>query len=150
MPDIFGYAKPTTSHGQLASADFALVTVGKANSIVQDVQVQYAQKVEEVSQVGDSQIYWIPGKPQGNVSVSKLVGSGKFFADWELGQCGVIASASVSLSGGGGGNKGCSFQGKGTLSFAGGVVENFSVKLGAQQQTIAETISFKIASLSSN
>jgi hypothetical protein len=149
MADIFGYEKPISSSGQVASADFALITVGGKNSLVQDVGVNYAQRVEEVTQVGDSQIYWLPGRTQGSLSITKLVGTGKFFEGWGLENCGVIASASVSLRGGGGGSK-CALSGTGTLSFAGAVAESFSVKLGAQQQTIAESINIKIASLSAS
>ena len=143
MADIFGYDKPAKSSGQVASADFALVSVGSKNALVQSVEASYTQKIEEVTQVGDTQIYWLPGKPSGAVSISKLVGSGGFLSGWSLSDCGKISSANVKVNGGR-----CGFTGSGTLSFSGGVVETVSIRLGSQQQTIAETINMRVASLS--
>jgi hypothetical protein len=148
MADIFGYDKPANSSGQVASSDFAAITIGSKNSLVQNVTASYTQRVEEITQVGDSQIYWLPGSPQGKLDVDKLVGVGKFFEGWQLDNCGKIASASVSL-GGGGSNK-CNLAGSGTISFAGAVVESVSIKLGSQQKTIGETISVKVTSLSAS
>jgi hypothetical protein len=149
MADIFGYTHSGKSVGQVASADFAAVTVGKLGALVQSVDVGYAQKVEEIASVGDSQIYYVPGRPSGNLSISKLVGVGKFFEGWQTGACGVIDLATVSLTGGKGGS-GCALRGTGSLRFDGGVVESMTVKLGTQSQTISESISVKVSSVSSS
>lgn len=143
MADIFGYDKPAKSSGQIASADYAAVSVGGKNALVQSVDASYTQKIEEIMQVGDTQVYWLPGRPQGNLSVSKLVGSGGFFAGWTLSDCGKINNATVNVSGGR-----CGFTGNGSLSFTGGVVERVDMKLGTGQQTVAETISIRVASMS--
>lgn len=149
MADIFGYKHSGKSVGQIASADFAAVTVGKLGALVQSVDVGYAQKVEEVASVGDSQIYYVPGRPQGSLSISKLVGVGKFFDGWSTGACGVIDLATVSLSGGKGGGD-CNLRGTGSLRFDGGIIESMTVKLGTQSQTISESISVKVSSVSSS
>ena len=143
MADIFGYEQTAKSSGQIASADYAVVTVGSKNSLVQSVDASYTQKIEEISQVGDTQIYWLPGRPQGSLKVDKLVGSGGFFSGWSLANCGRINNATVNVAGGR-----CGFSGSGSLSFTGGVVENISMRLGTQQQTIAESVSIKVASIS--
>ncbi len=140
--DIFGYDKPALSSGQVASADYAVVSAGGVCALVQSVDASYTQKIEEISQVGDTQIYWLPGRPQGKLDISKLVGTGGFFKGFELGNCGKIDSAKVNVSGGR-----CGFKGDGMLSFSGGVVETVSMRVGTQQQTIAETISIKVSSM---
>ena len=143
MADIFGYDKPAKSSGQVASADYAAVTVGSKNALVQSVDASYSQKIEEIMQVGDTQVYWLPGRPQGKLDVSKLVGGGGFFSGWTLSDCGKINNATVNVAGGR-----CGFNGGGSLSFTGGVVENVQMRLGTDKQTIAETISIKVASMS--
>lgn len=145
MADLFGYEKPALSSGQVASADFALVSLGSKNALVQSCDASYTQKIEEITQVGDTQIYWLPGRPSGQLSISKLVGSGGFFAGWSLGNCGKIDSAKIHVQGGR-----CGFTGGGTISFSGGVVETVQMRLGTQQQTIAETLQVKVASMSNS
>lgn len=143
MADLFGYNRSGSSLGQVASSEFAGVNVGGKLALVQQVNVDYTQQIDEVKAVGDSNIYWLPGRPSGNISVDKLVGTGGFFSGWSTGQCGQINSLSVNLSGGS-----CGFSGSGSLSFTGAVVETFSLQMSAQNQTISETARIKVATVS--
>ena len=140
--DIFGYDKPVKSEGQIASSDFAAVTVGNKQSLVQSVTVDYGQQITPVSQIGDTQIYWVTSRPEGTLNVSKLVGSSGFFDGWKNLDCGKISNLAVSVDGGR-----CGFTGSGNLTFTGGVIQSVSVRLGTDQTTIGETCVVKIASL---
>ena len=143
MADLFGYTRSGNSLGQVASSEFAAVNVGGKLALVQSANVSYAQQIDEVKAVGDSNIYWIPGRPSGSISVTKLVGTGGFFSGWNAGQCGQINSLSVNLQGGS-----CGFSGSGSLSFTGAVIESFSLELNSQSQTISETAQIKVATIS--
>ena len=143
MADLFGYNRTGNSIGQVASSEFAAVNIGGKLALVQSVEVSYAQQVDEVKAVGDSNIYWIPGRPSGSINVDKLVGTGGFFSGWGQGQCGQVNSLSVSLQG-----SSCGFSGGGSLSFTGAVVESFSLSMNAQNQTISEKAQIKVATIS--
>lgn len=143
MADIFGYNNNVKSEGQVASSEFASVTVGSKQSLVQSVIADYGQTVTPVSQVGDTQIYWITGQPQGTLNITKLVGSGGFFEGWKGLECGKVNNLAVSLDGGR-----CGFSGAGNLTFNGGVIQRVNVTLGTGQMTIGENCVIQIASLS--
>lgn len=147
MADIFGYENNTRNNGQVASANFASFTLGSGPSIsgsalIQSVSVKYGQAVEEVAQVGSPQVYWLPGRPSGSIEVSRLVGSGGFLSGWSA-ECGTIDTMRITSGAGK-----CGFAAGGTLSFSGGIIEQVTINLGSDKQTIAEGVSIKIASLS--
>jgi hypothetical protein len=147
MADIFGYNSNVKSTGQIASADFASITVGGTKSngeggaLVQSLNITYQQRLEEIMQVGSPQIHWLPGRPSGNLEISKLVGSGGFFKDWK-GKCGIITPVSVSVSGGE-----CGFSGSGSLRVDLAVVERVSMQVSSDKQTIASSAAVRIAGL---
>lgn len=144
MEDVFSYSNNVKTSGQIASADFARISVkqgGGRNSLVQSTDVSYAQAIEEVSQVGTTQIYWLPGRPQGRIGIQSLVGSGGFFTDWQ-GACGVIDTASIKVQGGR-----CNFTGNGSLFFKGAVVESLSANITTGRQTIVQGAQVRVASM---
>ena len=143
MADLFGYNRSGAALGQVASSEFAAVNIGGKLALVQSAEVSYSQQVDEVKAVGDSNVYWLPGRPTGSINVSKLVGTGGFFSGWGQGQCGQINALSVNLVGGN-----CGFSGGGSLSFTGAVVETFSLSMNSQNQTISETANIKVATIS--
>lgn len=143
MADLFGYSRTGNAIGQVASAEYASVNVGGKLALVQDVNVTYQQQIDEVKAVGDSNVYWIPGRPSGSINVTKLVGTGGFFSGWTAGQCGEISSLSVNLTGGQ-----CGFSGSGNLSFSGAVAESFSLTMNAQNHTVSESAQIKVATIS--
>lgn len=144
MPtDVFNYENSVRNSGEIASADFAAIFTGEKQALVQSVSVEYGQQIEAVTQVGDTQVYWIPGRPQGSLNVTKLVGAGGFFKGWQGKACGRIENLRVSVNGGR-----CGFSGAGNLTFDGGVVKSFSANLGSQAMTISESVTIQIASLS--
>tara|TARA_R110002110_G_scaffold49550_4_gene147119 strand:- start:902 stop:1345 length:444 start_codon:yes stop_codon:yes gene_type:complete len=144
MKDVFSYDNNIKTEGQVASADFARVSVkqgGGRNALVQSVDVNYQQQIEEVTQVGSTQIYWLPGRPQGKIGIQSVVGSDGFFGDWKA-PCGKIDTASISVEGGK-----CGFQGTGSLFFKGAVVESLNSQLNTGRQTIAQGASIRVANM---
>jgi len=141
--DVFSYDNNVKTDGQVASSDFARISVGTGarNSLVQSMDVRYQQQIEEITQVGDTQIYWLPGRPQGRIGVQSLVGSNGFFSDWKT-PCGKINIASVRVQGGR-----CGFNGSGLLTFEGAVVEGLNAQMSAGRQTIAQGADIRVASM---
>ena len=144
MRDVFSYDNNIKTGGQVASADYARVSVkqgGGRNALVQSVDVSYQQQIEEVTQVGSTQIYWLPGRPQGRIGINSLVGADGFFADWSA-PCGKIDTASIKIEGGK-----CDFQGTGSLFFQGAIVESLNAQLNTGRQTIAQGANVRVANM---
>ena len=141
--DVFGYENTVKSNGQIASSEFAIISMGSGaaeQALVQSISSDYSQQIDTVLSVGDSNIYWVPGRPLGSINISKLVGAGGFFSGWRGTECGRIDNMSVNVDDGR-----CGFNGKGNLTFNGGIVERLSVTLGNTQRTIAETATIRVA-----
>lgn len=145
MQDIFNYNRTSRSAGQVASSEFAVVSMGGRQSLVQQVSVQYGQQITPITQIGDVNIYLLPGRAQGTVNCTKLVGSGGFLAGWRNRECGKITPMSVNMAG-----SRCGFTGRGSLSFDGGIIENVQITLSSEQLQISESVTIRIASMSAN
>lgn len=144
MRDVFTYDNTVATSGQIASADFARVSVkagGGRNALVQSVDVTYQQQIEDITQVGSTQIHWLPGRPMGRIGIQSLVGAEGFFTDWQA-PCGKIDTASIRVSGGQ-----CDFEGNGSLFFKGAVVESLNAAMGVGRQTISQGASIRVASM---
>ena len=142
--DVFSYDNNIKTEGQIASADFARIAVsakGGANALVQSVDVSYRQQIEEVTQVGSTQIYWLPGRPQGTIGMGSLVGAEGFFKDWQS-PCGRLDTATIKVQGGR-----CNFQGGGSLFFSGAIVESLSANITTGRQTISQGAQIRTAGM---
>jgi len=145
MRDVFSYDNNIKTEGQVASADYARISVkqgGGRNALVQNCEISYQQQIEEVTQVGSTQIFWLPGRPQGNINVGSLVGAGGFFSDWKA-PCGKIDTASIKIDDG----NNCNFTGTGSLFFKGAVVESLTANISTGKQTIAQSARVKVANM---
>lgn len=145
MQDIFNYNRTSKSAGQVASSEFAVISMGGKQSLVQQVQVQYGQQITPITQIGDVNIYLMAGRAQGTVNCTKLVGSGGFLAGWRNRDCGRITPMSVSMAG-----SRCGFSGRGSLSFDGGILASVNITLSAEQLQISESATIQIASMSAS
>lgn len=145
MQDIFNYNRTSKAAGQVASSEFAVISMGGKQSLVQSVNVQYGQQVNPITQVGDVNIYYMAGRAQGTVSCSKLVGGGGFLSGWRSTDCGKITPMSVSLSG-----SRCGFSGKGSLTFDGGILQSVNITMSSEQLQISESAQIMIASMSAS
>ena len=144
--DVFGYDNNIKTSGQVASADFARISVkadGGHNALVQSVEVTYKQQIEEVTQVGSTEIFWMPGRPQGTITMSSLVGNEGFFSDWSGAECGIIDTASIQIQGGK-----CNFEGQGSLQFTGAIIEQLTASITIQKQTITQGATLRCAGMS--
>jgi len=143
MIDIFGHNRTARSAGEIASSEFAAISVGGQNALVQNFQANYTQQVDQIFEVGDTNIHFVPGRASGTINVTKLVGSGGFFSIWRGNTCGRITPVSVRVDGGK-----CGFTGSARLNFDGGIIQSFSLSMNAQQLQIAESASILVASMS--
>lgn len=142
MPDIFTYDNPVKMAGAIASSDFATISTDGKLSLIQSVSAAYQQQVQEVTQVGDPSVYWMPGRPSGTVEIGKLVGDGGFFSGWKGKTCGKINAVNISTK-----PNRCGFTGQGSLAFSGGVIESLSLSLTTGTMTISESARIKVSNL---
>lgn len=142
MSDIFGYDRKIKSTGEIASSEYAVVTVGGIQSLVQSVNVNYAQEVKTIYEVGNPNIYWVPGHASGTISCASLVGPGGFFAGWKTGKCGAISPLSVSVSSGG-----PCYNGSGKMFFDNGIIQSVSASITAGTMEITQSVNVMIGTL---
>jgi hypothetical protein len=101
MADFFGHNRTIRSSNQLASSEYARITVGSRVDLAQSVAANYAQQIRPIFEIGAPSIFFVSGHAQGTVNVGRLVGAGGFFSNFNAQNCGRIQP--VSISGGGGG-----------------------------------------------
>lgn len=145
MKDIFNYNRTSKSAGQVASSEFAVISMGGKQSLVQSVAIRYGQAVVPVTQIGDVNIYFMSGRAQGTVDCGKLVGGGGFLSGWRDTDCGRITPMGVNLAGGK-----CGVSGSGSLSFDGGILSSVSITLSSAELQISESAQIMIASMSAS
>lgn len=141
MADVLGFDNQIANSGEIASSKFAATIIGGALKLVQSFNVTYGMQVDTIYSAGDTQVYWQPGRPAGNITCSKLTGNG-FFNDWKSFNCGRIENLGVQLSGGE-----CGYTGSGSMSFDGGIVTQLGLTYNAQPTSITENINVQIAHL---
>lgn len=149
MKDIFGFESTVKQEGGIASAEFAAINIGGIKSstqgLVQSVAINYGMSVETVAEIGNPTIYWVPGRPVGQISVGKLVGSGGFFQGVRDAKCGKITPIALTLDGGN-----CGYSARGTINFAGGIVESLAVNLSSTAMTLSEQIGIRCSSMTAS
>lgn len=141
MADIFGYNRTARATGQIPSSEFAVVTVGKTQTLVQSTTVNYGQDIRTIFEIGNPNIYWVPGHASGTVSCSSLVGPGGFFAGWKGMKCGAITPISISTS------NGTCYTGSASMYFDGGIIANVTASLTAGTMEISQSVTVNIATL---
>lgn len=148
MTDFFGYNKEVKSGDQLASSEFALLTVGTQQSLVQSVQASYGQQIRPLFEVGSPSIYWVGGHSEGQISVSRLVGVNGFLRGLRNvgANCGRVTPVTIQLSGGGA----CFANASGGLTFDGAILENVSFNLNSGQIEIVEGFTVRVANMTVN
>lgn len=143
MEDFFGYNRTALTQGQIASSEFSVVTVGTVQNLVQQIMLNYGQDIRTVYEVGNPNIYWVPGHPEGRMDCSSLVGPNGFFAGWTGTKCGVINNLSIT-----GGPGQCGYStGAVAARFGGGILERVSASISAAALEIAQSASVRVATL---
>jgi len=144
MKDVFGRERTAVSSGEIASSEAAIITAGGEQALVQSVTCNYSQAIDTVTEIGKPNVYWVPGKSNGTINISKLVGK-KFFEGWTGTTCGAIESLAVKVSG-----ESCGFSGSGGVDFDGGMLESVGFNMTAQQMQITNQCTIRVASMSAS
>ena len=76
--DVFGYVRNPKPDGIFSTENSKLV-FGSVDSpkgyLVQNWQVQYAQQVDELFEIGSNNLYWAKARPQGAGSLGRVIGA---------------------------------------------------------------------------
>lgn len=75
MADVFGRAN---QFGGSLSSDATVVTFDdfKVGFLLQQLQLAYSQNVTRIFELSSNRQYYVIGRPQGNISMSRIVGPG--------------------------------------------------------------------------
>ena len=142
MSDIFGYNRTQNPNVPIASSESAIISLAGGFTLAQSVDVQYGQTIKTLSELGNPNIYFIPGPGEGSVTAEKLVGSGGFFSSFKGHQCGRVDAFSITVSGGT-----CMQGGGGSMSFGSGIVERVNARIVAGQQEMIEGGTIRVGNL---
>lgn len=139
MASLFNTTRTTTSLGDMASSEYAAVTVGSQISLGQSVNGTYTRQIQTIYELGRPEVYWISGHEQGNVTIGRLVGKNGFFEAINVEQCGAINNLKVDLT-----SNTCS-KAKGGLAFDGAMLESvtFGMQAGTLEISEGATIRFQ-------
>lgn len=146
MADIFGYNRTGNAFAQIVSSEFATISVGSGGggNLLQSVTANYQQDLRPFFSIGDPNLYWVSGFPQGQIDFDRAVGTGGFFTGLR-GSCGIINNVTINASGGqrcatGGG-------GGGTVAFGGAVVQSVRLSMRSGQAEVIEGATIRVTSM---
>lgn len=146
MADIFGYNRSGNAFAQIVSSEFATISIGGGGggNLLQSFRASYQQDLRPFFAIGDPNLYWVSGFPQGQVDFERAVASAGFFSGLK-GQCGVINNITVNASGG----ASCSTSGGGggTVAFGGAIVQSVRISMQAGQTEVIEGATVRVAQL---
>lgn len=145
MADIFGYNRTGQPFAQIVSSEFATVSIGSGGqgNLLQQLSATYQQDLRPFFSIGDPNLYWVTGFPQGQVDFDRAVSTGGFFSGLK-GQCGVISNISINA---GQGQRCATAGGGGAVSFGGAIVQAVRLRLQAGQTEVIEGATIKVSSL---
>lgn len=140
--DFFGFDRQFKSADQLASSEYAALTVGSAVTLCQNVNASYQQEVKPIYEVGNASVFFVPGHASGTISFGRLAGAAGFFAGLRDTQCGKINTVSINSTPGG-----C-FAAAGALNFDGAVLQSVALTISTGAIEISESANIIVASMS--
>ena len=149
--DIFGYKreKPTA----VFSSDLATLNISGTDVkgyLVQNWTFQYAHDVQEIYEIGSSNIYWVKGHPTGQGQLGRIIGSSastlKFFSDKSYDACQGGDDMIIKMKPGICGDAASTAQ-EVTLTLVGCLVTSIGFAVQAQDVKIMEDLRIKFASL---
>lgn len=149
MSDIFGYNRQT-SPDVVFSNDETMLTIGGVagkGALVQDWNATYAQQVQDIFEIGSSNIYWVRGHPMGSGSIGRIVGpkDTKFFSEDAYNVCKGGVDFNISMKPGTcEGTAGTGVK----LGLKGCVVTQIGFSVNVQDIKINQGIQFRFASMS--
>lgn len=122
--DFFGYTRDVNANGQIATSEWATLSIGSRMSLVQSANWSYQQTVNPKYEAGSAALYWVQGQPSGTIRFSRAVGKGGFLSAFSdlRNSCGSLLNLSIGLDGEGGCVK-AGFGGS-AIQFSGGVAQS--------------------------
>ncbi len=142
MPTLFGTNRSAKATGQIASSEFAKITLGGVISLGQSVNGSYTRNIQTIFEIGNPNVYWLGGHEQGNLQMQRLVGKRGFFADIRPGACGEIKPVAINVTGG------TCATGSGGLTIGDAILEAVSFGMQAGSLEITDGATLRFASLS--
>jgi hypothetical protein len=150
MKEFFGYERDVKPNGQILSSEFATISLNGsgAMSLVQSVEANYGQTVAAKFAIGSPTLYWLTGRPGGQIAVSRLVGPGGFLSNFNglADSCGSLLGIVLGTDGKGGCVAAQNNSG-GKLRFDGGVVDRINISFNANALEITEAFTIQVASM---
>jgi hypothetical protein len=147
MADIFG--RNTSPVGGVFISEQALMTISGAGdlgvaALVQQVSAQYQQQFSMLFELGSNSIYPVMGRPQGVLSIGRIVGSGGF-SEAFFNSCN--GGATVSLQAKQGACNG--LEGSAIAATLNGVfVTSYGIDMSAQDLLVRENVQATFVSMS--
>ena len=140
MADIFGYNQEVKAGEIVASKDVIVQIDSGRTALVQSVQGTYQHQVQPQFEIGSSTMYLVNGQPQGNLTLSTLVGKSGWITGLLSGKpaCGDMSSLKFTIS-----NSDCNFSvGSPILRFEHALAQSYSFAINSGQLTITQSASF--------
>jgi len=76
MADIFGYNRNARPEKVFTTENSTLTISGSGvGYMIQNWNISYQQQVQEIFELGSSNLYWLKGQPQGQGTIARIVGN---------------------------------------------------------------------------
>jgi len=147
MSDLLGYTRRNNAGDELATSEFAVITLGSGQvSLAQSFDAQLNQQVRPVFVLGDASIHWTHGYAEGRANLSRLAGGVNFFDAFQASECGAVQGLNLSTNGG----RPCKPTAaglKGILRFSDGFIESLALRMQAGTTEITEQAGMRFATV---
>jgi hypothetical protein len=155
--DIFGYKRNPKPAAVLTTEDSILVIGGsnaagggQANTgfLVQSWNIEYNQQVEEIFELGSSNVYWKKGRPTGQGTIGRIVGGTNgaaaktFFPKDAFDAC--LRGATMQFIGGG---SSCGTTSPVKFTMSGVLVAGLGYQSQVQDAQVNENITWRFSQL---
>jgi len=149
MSDIFGYNRNARPQKVFTTENSRLTLSGGAGVgyMIQNWNINYQQQVQEIFELGSSNLYWIKGQPQGQGTIARIIGDGgngvNLFPQSAFDLCDGGATMTIAASSGQ-----CSgTAGTVNLSMDGVVVTAIGVSMSVQDMMLQQNFGWRFAKL---
>jgi len=145
--DIFNHSRNAKAKA-IASSEETVLTLGGSTEgyLIQGWNLQYQQTVQEIYELGSSNIYWVKGRPSGQGSINRIIGAndtgGELLDQEAYDVCSGGVNATFQLN-----TSGCGNDSSTTLTVGGMLVQSVSFGSSVGQIAIQEGLNIRFASL---
>ena len=156
MADIFGYTRDPKPQSVFSSDAAHLTIEGKGDGyMIQQWQIAYQQNVQEIFELGSSNLYWVRGQPQGQMSIGRVVGGAygsdlRFFGSDAFDVCQGGSEVQLEMAPGTCDAASSGFGTSATVHLKGVIVTAFGFSSSVQDMMIQQNIQLRFASMSLN